>query len=152
EYHAALLSQHADDVWRFSDTWIKKTGRLVTGRRGDWEMERQVEIESQRNTETRLKPASTFSLAPSPRHPVAPSSLPARQPQPLQSMGCGITGRGNVLVDLKAAHGLDGVTVVDAGQLAAVEAALFERPLNLKGARLVDFDVFSLFGGAQVRF
>src|SRR5215510_3177819 len=94
---------------------------------------------------------SPHSPLPIPYSPF-PLFLPARQPQPLQGMGCGITGRGNVLVDLKAAHGLDGVTVVDAGQLAAVEAALFERPLNLKGARLVDFDVFSLFGGAQVRF
>src|SRR5262249_21187979 len=89
--------------------------------------------------------------------PTPPSPLPlpfffsTRPSPPLQRVGRGITGRGNILVDLKAAHGLDGVFVVDAGQLAVVEAALFERPLNLKGAPFVNFDVFSLFWGAQVR-
>ena len=77
--------------------------------------------------------------------------LPVRQTQPLQRVGCWITGRVNFLIDLKSAHGFDGVFVVDAGQLAVIEVALFERLLNLKGARPVNFDVFTYFGRALVR-
>src|SRR5262245_1824177 len=73
-----------------------------------------------------------WGLFPTPHSPFPiPLFLPVRQPQPLQRVGCWITGRVNFLIDLKPAHGFDGVIVVNAGQLAVVETALFERLLNL---------------------
>jgi hypothetical protein len=68
-----------------------------------------------------------------------PFLLSVRQPQPLQRMGCRITGRWNFFLGLETAHGFEGLLIVYAGHFAGIEAALFERLLNLERARLIDF-------------
>jgi hypothetical protein len=74
------------------------------------------------------------------RNPQSAIRNPQSKPQPLQRVGSRITGRGNILLGLETAHGFDGGLIVYAGQFAGVEAALFERLLNLERARPVDFE------------
>src|SRR5262245_26303600 len=59
-------------------------------------------------------------------------------------MGCRIPGRWNFFLGLEKAHGFDGGLIVYAGHFAGIEAALFERLLNLERARLIDFEALAL--------